>query len=200
MPTPEQLSRNALLVKFFAQAYPRIPRTNLVKYIYLADVHAWEYLGHPISTLNYRRDRHAPYDPAIEDAVEELIASGHADEKREGWFSWRGGGEYVLLIDHGRPVAFDFTRGEAAVLDYVVRVYLSMNFKELLRDVVYQTPPMKADVPRKRPLPMERLANTGTKRVGFRLDDVLKGEDECGRGELISLSAFADELRAKAPA
>ncbi len=52
------LSRNALLVKYFAQVYRGIPRKHLVKFIYEADVLAREYLGHPLSKFQYQ---HAKY-------------------------------------------------------------------------------------------------------------------------------------------
>lgn len=198
---PRRLSRNALLVKFFAQAYRGIPRTNLVKYIYEADVLAREYTGHPISTLTYHRDKFGPYDAAIEEAVDELIAAGHVEEKRESWTSWRiGKGTYIRLFDQHKPVSFDFDLAESAVLDYVVTNYRDMPFKEFLYDVVYETPPMKAGKQLGELLPMSDLDNKGTERVGFALADVLKAEQDGRRGVNVTLGAFVDELRAQAPA
>jgi hypothetical protein len=197
---PQHFSRNALLVKFFAQAYRGIPRKHLAKFIYEADVLAREYLGHPISTLNYRRDKYGPYDPAIEEAVRELIEAGHAEEKRDTWTFQDMFGAYRRLMDQHRPVVFDFDLGESAVLDYVVRNYLNMPIKEFLEDVIYETTPMKAASRIGDALPMDALNHTGTKRVGFRLDEVLQAEEAGRRGEYVTLTAFVDELRAQAPA
>lgn len=198
MPT---LSRNALLVKYFAQVYPNVPRKHLVKFIFEADVLAWEYLGRPISTFTYLHDQYGPYDNAIKDAVEELVEADHVQVQQDRWPSWElSGGRHIRLIDQHRPVSFDFDLGESAVLDYVVRNYLNMPFKEFLYDVIYETAPMKAAGPKGSKLPMEIARHTGTKRVGFYLEDIVKAEQAGRSGEFVTLSAFVDELRAQAPA
>lgn len=70
------LTRNAQLVKFFAQQYSGIPRKRLVKLVYMVDVLGRQFLGHPLSDLTYRLDKFGPYDTAIEDAVQELVEAG----------------------------------------------------------------------------------------------------------------------------
>jgi hypothetical protein len=202
---PESLSRNALLVKFFAQAYRGVPRTNLVKYIYEADLLAREYLGRPVSTFEYKRDKFGPYDDAIDEAVAELVAAGHVREEREGWFGnlkagVRRQGAYLRVFDEHRPVSFDFDLGESAALDYVVTNYVPMPWKEFLYDVVYESAPMKAGTQMGKPLPMNAVNNAGTRRIGFRLEEVLRAEEAGRRGDFVTLTAFVDELRAQAPA
>lgn len=197
---PEHLSRNALLVKYFAQLYRGIPRKNLMKLIYEADVLAREYLGHPISTFNYVRYKYGPYAFTIEDVVTELVEAGHVEEKREPWFGFRSEGAYRRLLDQHKPIAFGFDLGESAILDYVVTNYLNMPIKEFIDDVIYQTAPMKSDVPKGKPLPMELADNAGTRKVGFRLHEVLEAEEAGRRGEFIALGDFVNELRSQAPA
>ncbi len=194
------LSRNALLVKYFAQVYRGIPRKHLVKFIYEADVLAREYLGHPLSKFQYQHAKYGPYDPAIKDAVQELVDAGHVEVKRDGWFGEGSEGAYLRLLDQHHPVTFDFDLGESAVLDYVVTNYLNMPFEEFLHDVIYETAPMKKAGPKGTKLPMEVADNIGTKKVGFRLEEILKAEEAGRRGEFITLSAFVDELRAQTPA
>jgi hypothetical protein len=201
------LSRNALLVKYFAQLYQRgarsslgIPRKNLMKLIFEADVLAREYLGQPISDFQYVRYKYGPYAFAIEEAVAELEGAGHVEPKREPWYAFRDQGAYRRLIDLRQPVAFDFDPGESAVLDYVTTNYLNMPIREFIDDVIYHTAPMKAAVPMGKPLPMELANHAGTRRVGFRLQEVLEAEEALDRGQFISLSDFVDELRSKAPA
>jgi hypothetical protein len=189
-----------LLVKFFAQLYRGIPRKNLMKLIYEADVLAREYLGHAISEFLYVRYKYGPYARAIEDAVAELVAAGHVEERRERWFTFGDEGAYHRLFDLHRAVAFDFDLGESAVLDYVVTNYLNMPIKEFIQDVIYETAPMKAGVSMERPLPMELANNAGTRKVGFRLYEVLEVEQAASRGDLVALSDFVDELRSQAPA
>lgn len=190
------LTRNAQLVKFFGQLYRGIPRTHLVKLIYMTDLLAREYLGEPVSSLNWYKYKHGPFDEAIEEAVAELVAAGLVEDKEDRW----GRGLYKRVVDRYRAVPFDFTLGESAVLDYVATNYLNMSLKELLHDVVYPTAPFRATARMGQRIPMEIVDNTGTGLVGFRLEEVLRAEQE-GRGENnVTLSEFVDELRAKAPA
>jgi hypothetical protein len=195
------LSRNALLVKFFAQVYRGIPRKHLVKLIYEADVLAREYLSRPLSTFVYRRDKYGPYDPAIKEAVAELVSAGHVEEKHDRWLGseWSEG-EYIRLFDQHHPVSFGFDLGESAVLDYVVRNYVNMPFQEFLEGVVYETIPMKNAGPKGSPLPMELANGIGTRKVGFHLAEVLAAEEAGRRGEFVTLSAFVAELQDQAPA
>jgi hypothetical protein len=190
------LSRNAKLVKFFAQQYRGVPRTRLVKLIYLADLLAREYLGAPISTLEYYKYKHGPYDEAIEDAIGELVASRLAEDIKDPW----GRGLYKRVMDLRRPVPFDFSLGESAVLDYVVTNYLDMDMKELLVDVVYETTPFKAVGRYNQKLPMRIADNSGTAMVGFNLEEILRAEQAGRSGDFVTLSEFVVELRAKAPA
>jgi hypothetical protein len=190
------LSRNAQLVKFFAQQYRGVPRTRLVKLIYMADLLAREYLGEPISTLDYYKYKHGPYDEAIESAVGELVASKLADDIRDPW----GRGLYKRVVDLRQSIPFDFSLGESAVLDYVVTNYRDMDMKELLVDVVYETKPFKAVSRYKQKLPMGIVNNAGTAAVGFKLEEILRAEQAGRSGDFVTLSEFVDELRAKAPA
>lgn len=197
---PPELSRNALLVKYFTQVYRGIPRKHLVKLIYEADVLGREYLARPLSTFTYKKDKYGPYDPAIKEAVSELVGAGHVEEKRDSWFGGEGAeGAYLRLYDQRRPVAFNFSLGESAVLDYVVTNYIKMPFEEFLYGVVYETLPMKAAGPRGSRLPMELADGVGTRKVGFHLEEVLKAEEAGRQGEFITLSEFVAELRAQAP-
>jgi len=195
----DRLSRNAKLVKFFAQAYKGVPRKHLMKFIYAADVIAREFLGRPVSEFTYSHDRFGPYDPALDEAVGELVTAGLAEEKRDPWRFRDSEGAYKRLFDHHTPIAFDFDLGESVVLDYVVTNYLNMPFDEFMHDVIYESPPMKAGTKKGEPLPMEALDNKGTDRVGFRLAEVLKREEEGRAGRYIMLTKFVDELRSQAP-
>ncbi len=190
------LSRNAQLVKFFAQQYPGVPRKHLVKLIYMADLLAREYLGKPISSLNWYKYRHGPYDKNIENAVDELVEARLIEDVRDPW--WKG--RYHRVVDLHQPVPFGFTLGESAVLDYVVTNYLRMPTEELVKDVVYHTAPFKAVHRVGQLLPMEMVDNRGTAVVGFRLEEVLRAEREGRSEEDMTLSEFVNELRAKAPA
>lgn len=182
------ISKTAQAIKYFAQQYQSlpghkgIPRKRLVKMLYMADLLAREYLDRPISVLEYYRDEFGPYDRAVKDFISELIDSDLANERVE----WDNEYEYKRLVDAGQPIVFEFTRGEYEVLRYVAANYLAMPMEELLRDVVYRSPPMQGDPPEGKPLNMDMVNGLGTRSVGFDLEDVLQAEEEVASGKFAS--------------
>ncbi len=193
----ESLSRNAQLVKFFAEQYSGVPRTVLVKFIYMADLIAREYLGGPISEFTYHLDKHGPYDAAIDDAVREVVNADLGWETVEP-FPLPGGdrGRYIRLHVNRRPIPFDLTLGQNEVLAYVVKNYVPMAKKEFLEQVVYETAPMKAVERLKDPLPMDMVNNTGRNAVGFDLEDVLQAERRARTEPLLTLADFMSAVQA----
>jgi len=193
----EFLSRNAQLVKFFAEQYSGVPRTVLVKFIYMADLIAREYLGEPISEFTYHLDKHGPYDSAIEDAVAEVVAADLGWETTER-YPLPGGdqGRYIRLHVNRRPIPFNLTLGQNEVLAYVVKNYVPMPKAEFLEQVVYQTPPMKAVDRLKDLLPMDMVNNTGRKAVGFDLEGVLQAERRARTEPLLTLADFMSGVQA----
>lgn len=181
-------------MKFFAQQYHRgIPRKRLVKMAYETDIIARQYLGEPVSTFEWRRDKYGPYSPEIPEAVAELEAQGfgwtqetEATEDGPGW---------KKLYDAGRPVVFDFTLAENEVLAYVAANYLSMPMEELIFDVVYETKPMKAETQFRERLPMEIVDNEGRDLVGFDLRRIIKAEEQAKTGDYLTAPQFLDALR-----
>jgi len=187
------VSKNARLLKYFVQQYPGIPRKRLVKLVYMADIISRQFLGRPISTFAYRLDKFGPYDPAIEDAVAELVAAGLARED----VTWEDNINWKRLRDSGRPIAFDFTPGESEILAYTAKNYLNMPMPELLDDVVYETSPMKEAEVFRAPLRMELVDNEGRKAVGFDLEAVIRAERQAEAGNHATLGAFLDGLRTR---
>lgn len=188
-----ELSRNAQLLKFFAQQDRGIPRKRLTKMAYMCDVIALEYLGEQVSEFEYRWDLFGPYPPAMPDAVSELetanLGWSREQEAGEDGVSWK------RLYDSGKPIAFDFTLGQHEVLAYVVANYLPMPMDELLDDVVYQTTPfVRRGVFRER-LPMELSRNVGRNRVGFDLEAVARAEKQVETGQSMTGPEFFDDLR-----
>jgi len=191
-----KLSRDAQLVKFFAQQYQGVPRKHLVKLLYMTDLLAREYLGEPISSFVWYRHKHGPYDRNVESAIQELVVADLVRDVRDPW--WRG--HYQRLIDLHEPIPFEFSIGQLAVLEYVSANYVNMPTKEFVEQVVYETKPFKATHRNGQRLPMDAVNHAGTRRVGFRLEDVLQAEHEARKGDFKYLTEFVNELRAKAPA
>jgi hypothetical protein len=188
-----KISKNAQVLKFFAQQYRGIPRKRLVKVVYETDLIAREYLGAPVTTFEYRLDQFGPYCPEIPAAVNELVASGlawtkeiEATEDGPGW---------KKLYDSGQRVIFDFTLAENEILAYVAANYLNMPMLELLNDVVYETKPYKAARQFHERLAMEIVDNEGRRLAGFDLDRIIKAEQQARAGDYLIAAQFFDGLR-----
>jgi hypothetical protein len=190
---PTQVSRNAQVLKFFAQQDRGIPRKRLVKMVYETDIIARQYLGEPVSTFEWRLFQYGPYSREIPSAVDELVAGRwawtHETEATEDGPGWK------RLYDSGQPIVFDFKLEENEVLAYVTANYLSMPMEELLWDVVYETKPMKAATQFHERLPMEIVDNEGRNLVGFDLARIIKAEEQAKAGEYLTAPQFLDALR-----
>jgi hypothetical protein len=185
------ISRTAQVLKYFAQQYQAIsargiPRLRLMKMAYMTDVLAREFLSGPITGFNYYRYRLGPYDKAIIEAIDELVAAELAEVKIE----WGEDGDIKRLVGRGAPITFEFSAGELEVMKYVADNYMAMEMRELLHDVVYLTPPMlearDRDANDKVLLNMDQLNGTGREKVGFRLDDVLRAEQAIRAGRFVT--------------
>lgn len=190
---PTQVSRNAQVLKFFAQQDRGIPRKRLVKMVYETDIIARQYLGKPVSTFEWRLFQYGPYSRGIPSAVDELVAGRWAwtqeTEATEDGPGWK------RLYDSGQPIVFDFKLEENEVLAYVTANYLRMPMEELLWDVVYETKPMKAATQFHERLPMEIVDNEGRDLVGFDLARIIKAEEQAKAGEYLTAPQFLDALR-----
>ena len=191
------VSKNAQLLKFFAQQYRGIPRKRLVKMAYMADLISRQYLEHPISNFHWIAYYFGPYAPEIGDAVQELERNELAwvretEATPEGDVAWK------LLYDSGQRVPLDFSLGENEVLASVVTNYLNMPMEELLWDVVYPTAPFKAAVAEGfgSPLPMDLVNNEGRRLAGFDLEAVIKTELQAEAGHYVTAPDFFSGLRA----
>lgn len=172
------LSKTAQLLKYFAQQYPGVPRTLLAKYVYLADLHAREYLGEQISDFVYRKDNYGPFDRSYYSYIEELEAAGVAQDV----FEHLGGNYRTYRLYSRAATEFDFSAEELDVLAYVCRSYLGMSKPELLEEVVYQTKPMVPRPAEGEALDMDSINNEGRNEVGFDLSEILLAERQIASG------------------
>lgn len=193
----EPLSRNLQLYKYLAQQCRGMPRKHLVKMAYMADLVARQYLGHPISDLEYVVYYFGPYPPETPSIIAELERRGLA-WAQPGLKADQGDYAFKKLFDTGERVVFDFTLGENAVLAYVVNNYLEMDTDELTEEVVKYTAPWQAAIARERfkeRIPMEIVDGQGTKEVGFNLEAVMKAEKQAEEGDFLTAREYFDGLR-----
>lgn len=188
-----ELSRNAQVLKYFAQNYgaPGVPRKRLVKLAFMTDLLARQYLGHPISHFEYLKDHFGPNARDLPEYAQELERAELAVEFVERHPTHRT----IRLRDCGRPVAFDFTAGESEILAYVVENYLSMDLDEFIDDVVKETDAFKAATRQGESLPMHLVDNSRRNEIGFDLESVLLAERQNAEGLGVTLSEFSRALR-----
>ena len=189
------ISRNAQVLRFFANADRGIPRKRLVKMAYLADVLALEYLGHPISEFPWISYHYGPYAFEIKDAVEELEKSGLAWTKDTDQAP--DGATWKRLYLNADRVTYDFDLAENEILAYVVSNYLSVPMDELMDGVVYQSAPYVNRGEFRQPLPMETSRDVGRKKAGFDLGKIVKAEQQVRDGHFTSGREFFDDLRTR---
>lgn len=189
-----RLSRNAQVLRFLLEAAPGVGHTKLAKFAYLADLEARRHLGRPVSAFKYVMDKHGPFDRhGFFAARDELVTGGYATEQQVATGPYLG---YELTPSTLAP-EYDFTRAEAAVLEYVARTYLVLTARELCDDVVYQTEPMKKRLKMGERIPMESMKRKDEHELGFNLDRMLAGEESAKAGRVRPLAEAARELRAR---
>ena len=192
---PKQPSKTAQVLKFFAQQYghPGVPRKRLAKLAYMADVLARQYLGKPITNLDYIKDHYGPYARSLPEYAGELAECDLAEETT----SRDGAHRTIRLRDLGTPVAFQFSPGENEILGYVAANYLTMDLDEFIDLVVKETDPFKAVSAEGESLPMHVVDYTAAKEIGFDLDAVMRAERQADEGQFLTLAEFADGVRAE---
>ena len=186
-------TKNARVLKYFAQRAPgSLGVTQLLKLAYLADLHAREYLGRPITSFEYTYYRHGPFDKRLYSAVDELARRKWVRTESQSIF---GGKSRRAVINQGEFQDLDFTPAETRILDYVARTYGSLPLDVLLARV-YETEPMKAARQDGR-VPVEMADNRARDALGYDLEAVLGEEREIERGNFTSSGNFFDGLRAE---
>lgn len=173
----------------------RLGRTHLLKLVYLSDLEARRYLGHPISRLQYTWHHHGPFDKAFYEYVEQLKREGSVTEETLTWPTGASGSIYRFS---GTIAPAPFTRGEETILAYIARAYGQMRLDALLDDVVYETEPMRAARASNRQgtrLAMSRLDNQARREHGgVDLERLLESEEQVREGRGVGLEDLARDL------
>lgn len=156
----QPLSREEQLVAFFVNACGQIVgRKRLMKLLYLADYHARQYFGKPISNIPYRWHDHGPFDESLYACLDQLV---QRDIIRHEEVTVATGKVKHSYVPKAPPPPHEFTPDEVEVLSYVCREYSKRDIRELFEEIVYQTEPMldaKANNAFGKPLRMEIVDN-----------------------------------------
>lgn len=185
-----KISKTAEVAKYFAQVHqekptgPGLLRKRLTKLMYESDLLCREYLGRPLTDLDWIKYKHGPYARRIDAVVKELVGADLATDKDE----WNDDFLEKHLRDLGVAIPFTFSAAEMEILRYVAANYMYMPMPELMNDVVYPSIPYAA-VENERlgvKLPMDMVNNRGKDAVGFDLEAILKAERDIDAGKFVT--------------
>jgi hypothetical protein len=159
-------------------------RVILAKLVYMADLEARGWLGHPLSSLEYKRDHGGPYDRAFEEHAKHVV-----DLVR---MTWEPVIDYNVCTHEamGRLPKLSFAPEELLVIDRTLAQYGAMSRREILEDVVYQTGPMKraAQAELGAPLDMEPENFALKRKYGLDFRQVAESLDDIKAGRVSSVT------------
>jgi hypothetical protein len=127
-----------VLLCYFINSLPFSGRTQLVKFMYLADLESRRLRGQPITDLRYIWYIHGPFDKRIYDTLDDLRERGYVREIERRFASGDKAYAYHLV----KPIAATLHRHDRAIAEYVEKTFGKTRLRSLLDDVVYQTAPM----------------------------------------------------------
>lgn len=189
------ISRNAQVLKYLVHRVGPVGATKHLKLVYLADLVAREYLGQPVSNLDYIWYDEGPFDSAFYHAREELEAAGLGKEEPT---DFPDGKTERTFRDSGGEVDFDLSEAETHILDEVAEGFGDYSLSQLLK-VVYDTDPMD-QASEGEPLPMEVVDRRGARETGLDLESVLEAHRAAAEGDFKTLEEFSGELRSEVTA
>lgn len=134
----DRLSMTAKLILFFVvKTKGNIAKTQLVKFLYLADLYSIKWLGKQITDLKWIRYHYGPYEEEIERTLESMNGRQIDIENADGknYVIIRMGSAIPSIESLELPVMMQM------LLDNIRYQWMGKPTKELL-DFVYETSPM----------------------------------------------------------
>jgi hypothetical protein len=179
------------LIAFLLRKVPSAGRTQVVKFLYLADLEARKCLGKPLTNLNYKLDNHGPFDPVILTRLDDMESQGQISSEP---YSYRGNRSYSYAKNKNTPKV-RFSPEKEAILNHVAEIVRKNSLEKLL-EIVYDTEPVVEAKKRKVsriPLKMN-LVDNENRIPGLELERVLKSMDSIEKGKCRDLDKILAEL------
>lgn len=179
------------LIAFLLRNVSQAGRTQVVKFLYLADIEARKCLGKPLTDLSYVLDNHGPFDPVILARLEDLESQGKISTEQ---YSFRGNRCYSYMKNKNTPKV-QFSPEEEVILNHVVETVRKNSLEKLL-EIVYGTEPVVDAKKRKAlrvPLKMN-LVDKQRRIPGLELERVLKSMKSLDAGKGRDLDEILTEL------
>jgi hypothetical protein len=185
--------RLAILIRYFLEKVPGAGRTRIIKFLYLIDHDARQFLGRPISQLQYIRHKKGPYSYEFDRQLKQMEIAGDVTAEQ---FAYQGSAGYSYHV--AEPLdAEPFAPEEKVILDYVADLVKKSSLNELLDDIVYQTAPMVEAVKQRKPLgqPLNMALVDNIQRIpGLELERMLRSLDNVDKGNVRPLDELFAEL------
>lgn len=189
------LSKEDQLIAFFVnQCSGRIGRTQLMKFLYLADYEARRYLGKSLSSIDYVWYHYGPYDRELNARLDRLIASGVVRSETQEFPTGKFGYRYSA---GQRDVAYSLHPDEFHILSYICETYSEMSLRDLLDEVVYETEPMKnaqEKNAKNESLNMGLVDNQKRYELGVPFDELLARSREARLGKKVSWEEMIERI------
>ena len=168
------------LIAYLLERVPSAGQTQIVQFLYLADLEGRKCLGKPLTDLHYVMCDHGPFDPKILEQLERMDAAGLVAVER---YPYRGNLAYSYKKQKKTPKVH-LSEEKEIVLDHVVELVRKNSLTALLK-MVDETEPIvdarnRAAVGR--PLKMTIVDNK--RRIpGLEIERVLKSMKDLDDGK-----------------
>lgn len=191
----QQLSKDEQLIAFFvSQCDGRIGKTQLMKFIYLADYEARRYLGRGVSNMDYIWYHYGPYDASINEKINSLEEKHVIRTEEEQYPTGKTGFRYSR---GDQEVAYSFDPDELAILAYICETYSQVPLQVLLADIVYETEPMKQaqeQNAKNERLDMDMVNGTRRYELGLAFEELLARSRRARLGKKLSWEKMLERL------
>ncbi len=179
-------------IRYLVEQVPGVGRTQIVKFLYLADLEARRALGRPLSDLDYIFYNHGPFDSRILSWLDRMEAGGEITTEQVCRF----GAVAYCYRTTDKPVPKAFSTGELLILNQVVEMIKNKSLQQVLEDIVYQTKPMRDAIDREafgHRLRMD-LVDNEARIPGLEIEKVLKSIQELDEGKSRPMEEIMAEL------
>ena len=124
-----------LILYFVCKTKGHITKTQLVKFLYLADLYAVKWTDQQLTELNWCYYSYGPWEQGIDEALDSMSES----------LELKGCGDATMVNLRDQSLLnseFDFPLGLALILDNIRKEWAGSNKLKPLLDHVYATAPM----------------------------------------------------------
>ncbi len=136
-----------LILYFVEKTKGYITKTQLVKFLYLADLYAVKWTGKQLTELDWRFYKHGPWHEEIDAVLNSLKQNNQLCEVSSG------NTRLIKLTNINYPGDFQFSESLELMLDNIRKEWAGAGndkFNDLL-NYVYQTEPMKEAISKYKP-------------------------------------------------